>query len=344
MPEKRRCSRCVMPERALGIELDEDGVCNLCRGFAPFVPKGTEALDARIAECLSDGVKGDCDCVVPVSGGRDSAYVLYYAKDVLGLRPVALHNDNGFEASVADQNLRNAAERLDVPLVRTQSKREIGRSIVACKFRMNAPYGPGLVAKQTCEACEYGYKAAAYNYARGHGIRLVIWGDSNYESTKDYQGLVGAGDAPSTWRRLFSGAAPSLLRYKLLAYLMKTEYGMDSAHGLCEIRLYDYVPWDEGLMLRTIRDRLGWQAPPEAATTWRVDCTLVPLINYLMKKAYGVGKIELGFSTMIRHGKMDRQDAIDKVEKIDCNTDVDELRRIVLGMSVAEPVVDRVIG
>ena len=322
----------MIPADAKGIKLNDQGVCQLCQDYQPFQPKGKDELDRLIKEYLKDNTNPDYDCVVPISGGRDSSYVLYYSKEVLGLRPVALHNNNDFETRVAQANLDFITQKLGVPLIRIESKSKLGKKIVVEKFKMNLPFGPGLIASQTCEACKYGFESASYNYARKNGIKIIMWGDSSYESTQPYYDLNEEQQkTPSKWRRLLTRGALSLFLYRYYFKQLKNEYGSDSPDNLHEIHLYDFIDWDQDTIINTITEKMGWKAPDESPTTWRVDCCLVPLVDYLTRKEYGVSKIELGFSTMIRNGKMNRDDAIQKIQQIQSCTSDDQIKKILSG-------------
>jgi glutamine---fructose-6-phosphate transaminase (isomerizing) len=337
----KRCKKCIMPETAKGITLDENGLCQLCREHKEFVPKGEEALRKEISEYLRE--TSEYDCIVAVSGGRDSSYALYYAKQVLGLKPVAVHNDNDFETDTANRNLESITRSMDVPLIRMSSQKRVSKKIVAEKFKMNSHFGPWLVVDETCEACEYGFHSAAYNEARKRGVQLIIWGDSADESTKPYHSLFQHNKVPTKWDRLFRRGMVNVVKYKLLFDQMKREYGRRDPEGLKEIRLYDYIRWDRRIIVDTIEEKMGWSAPADSPTTWRVDCSLVPLVNYLTEKAYGVSKIEIGFSNMIRNGKMDRTEALKQVEKIKANTDPKAFKSFLMEMGVSESAINRVL-
>ena len=319
-----RCSLCIMPESAEGIKLDESGVCQLCKSFKKIKAKGKKALLKEIEKYFGKQ-QPEYNCIVPVSGGRDSAYALYYAKKELGLRPIAFHNDNDFETDIAAENLINITGSMDVPLIKLNSGNKRTQKIVSEKCKMNAPFGPGLVVDQTCEACKYGFEAGAYNTAIKNGIKLVIWGDSIEESTAKYHEMVKH-VKPTRMERLLSPTIVNLFKYKYYFNQMKKEYGPDSPDGLYEVHLFDFIEWDRKVIVDTIKGEMGWRQPEGSATSWRIDCHLVPLINYLTAKAYGVSKIELGFSQMIRNGKMEREDALKQVAQIDKTVDVNQLK------------------
>jgi hypothetical protein len=258
------------------------------------------------------------------------------------LRTLAVHNDNDFETEAANRNLESITKSMDVPLIRVGSKSKLSKKIVAEKFKMNSYFGPWLVVDETCEACEYGFHSAAYNTAKRKGVRLIIWGDSEDESTKPFHSLFRHNKVPTKWDRILKRGMINVVKYKLLLNQMKNEYGPRDADGLMEIHLYDYIRWDRKIIVNTIEEKMGWSAPTGSATTWRVDCSLVPLINYLTEKAYGVSKIEIGFSNMVRNGKMDRDDALKQAEQIKKTTDVEKLKVFLMEMGISESSIKRV--
>jgi len=334
-----RCSRCILPETVPHITFDENGVCQLCRDYKKSTSKGEQELRRDIGSYVKKGRK--YDCIVPVSGGRDSSYALWYAKNVLELSPIAVHNDNDFETEIAGKNLENITKSLDVPLVRRRSLNGISKKIVAEKFKMNAPFGAGLIVEQTCEACKYGFESASYNIARKEGVQLVIWGDSEYESTVPFYALLNR-EVPSKWRRLLSPGGINLFKYKYYFGKMKREYGPDSSEGFKKIHLYNYIEWDRKIIVETIQ-KIGWAKPQTHATSWRIDCSLVPLVNYLTKKAYGVSKLEIGFSNMVRSGKMDRNDALKEIREIESAFDVNKLENFLIEMNISPVIVRKVL-
>lgn len=122
--ERRICTRCVMDESAPQITFDQDGVCNYCRAFevvhrryvAPDPAKRKAQLESLVARVKHDGRNRRYDCVVGVSGGVDSSSVLVKTVE-LGLRPLAVHMDNGWNAELAQNNITNLVRGLGVDLV-----------------------------------------------------------------------------------------------------------------------------------------------------------------------------------------------------------------------------------
>jgi N-acetyl sugar amidotransferase len=119
----RICSRCIYDERVAAIEFDAEGVCNYCRQidrlkteYGTGIELGRAKLAAIIEEIKRAGARRRYDCVIGVSGGTDSSYMVYLAKQVWGLRPLAVHYDNTWNSAIATQNIRNVLAGLDVDL------------------------------------------------------------------------------------------------------------------------------------------------------------------------------------------------------------------------------------
>jgi len=116
------CSRCIYDERVASITFDEDGVCNYCHqleklkeDYGTGEKKGEEEFLRIVEEIKKDGKGKKYDCIIGVSGGTDSSYMLYIAKKH-GLRPLAVHYDNTWNSAIATENLRKVLTALDIDL------------------------------------------------------------------------------------------------------------------------------------------------------------------------------------------------------------------------------------
>ena len=116
------CNNCVMDTTDPEITFDENGVCNHCRNYEKrkkmFIPTSEEKhfhLQAMIDFCKKKGKGKKHDCIIGVSGGVDSTYVAYKVKN-LGLRPLAVHLDNGWDAELAVSNIHHVLKKLDIEL------------------------------------------------------------------------------------------------------------------------------------------------------------------------------------------------------------------------------------
>jgi len=118
----RICTRCVMDTSDPDIEFDQNGVCNHCRAYDKVVKsrvfageEGRKRLEEIVAKIKKDGVGKRYDCIIGVSGGVDSTFVAYKVKQ-LGLRPLAVHLDNGWDSELAVNNIHKALNSLGIDL------------------------------------------------------------------------------------------------------------------------------------------------------------------------------------------------------------------------------------
>jgi N-acetyl sugar amidotransferase len=119
---RKICKRCIYDERVASISFDSKGVCNYCRQIDELVtiygtaaPKGEQQFESILEEIRRAGKGKRYDCVVGVSGGTDSSYMVYLAKK-WGLRPLAVHYDNTWNTAIATQNISKVLRALDVDL------------------------------------------------------------------------------------------------------------------------------------------------------------------------------------------------------------------------------------
>ena len=118
----RICSKCIYDERVSYIAFDENGVCNYCHqleslknDYETGTTKGEKQFIKIIEQIKKDGKNKKYDCIVGVSGGTDSSYMLYLAKKH-GLRPLAVHYDNTWNSAIATENIRKVLTSLDIDL------------------------------------------------------------------------------------------------------------------------------------------------------------------------------------------------------------------------------------
>ncbi len=118
----RICSRCIYDQRVPAISFDTEGVCNYCRQvehlkeqYGTGQAKGKALFAAILQEIKRVGRGRPYDCIVGVSGGTDSSYLVYLAKE-WGLRPLAVHYDNTWNSAIATMNIHKVLKGLDVDL------------------------------------------------------------------------------------------------------------------------------------------------------------------------------------------------------------------------------------
>ena len=331
-----RCTRCVLPETYPGISFDENGVCSVCLNWEKFKPAGEDELK----KILFSNKRKIYDCIIPLSGGRDSTYVLYYAKKVYGLKVLAVNYDNEVRSEQAIINMKNACNKLGVDFLTIRSKRDIVTKFLRDILRVTIPMGPDVLVTNICRACNYGIKSAVFRAAEKEEVPIILWGRSSNEQlastaidavdNKKVKEIERKISKVKPIDKLFSQGSFYYLRSLLYRVMQRFEFpvsgnkriGVDFPvlrnKNIKEVFFYDYIEWDRRRQIKTITEELNWQKPPDAISTWRYDCKLVQLIDYCFENRFGFSKHSIGYSNMIRDGKMAREEALrQELQQID---------------------------
>ena len=120
--EYQICTKCVMDTSDPTISFDSAGICNHCHFYDQRMSKlaiddeAKKHLNDLISKIKADGKNKEYDCIIGLSGGVDSTYVAYLVKKVYGLRPLAIHLDNGWNSEISVKNIENIVKKLDIDL------------------------------------------------------------------------------------------------------------------------------------------------------------------------------------------------------------------------------------
>lgn len=317
-----RCRQCIMPATVPGITFNENGVCSYCLSYQKERYLGEKELETIIASSRNNNNR--YDCIVPLSGGRDSTFVLYMAKALYNLKVLAVSYDNEFRIDQALVNMGKACKILDVDFVSVRSKRSVAQQIVKHSLRSSKTFGKFGI----CVACTYGCRSVAYRAAEQHKVPLILWGESQQEATQEMErkAFEALMLVKSKFAKLLSMNFYLVEYYRLLqrlefpvtgnSVLSRTAWPALKNKDVKEIRMFDYIPWDRDQIKKTITKELGWEKPASHTSTWRTDCMLHALVNYSFYKLFGCTKDCFGYSNMINSGQMERGEALKQEEEM----------------------------
>jgi len=306
--ENLRCSRCILPGSYPNIKFDEEGVCNHCRSYKQIPYKGEDALRETLNLFRNKGK--EYDCLVPVSGGMDSTFMLHQIKNVYNMRALAFHYDNPFTPEKANENLIRAVNALNVDFVSVKSevqKRYLGSTIASWLRRPNS-------FPVFCAACYTACLGGAYRVATAKEISLIVWGQSTVENS-----LV---EAPGRYHKVYPlhllkkfasnpfYFSPSNIRDFLITE--HVHFPSKQPENVELIRFFEYAEYDQETMLSAIQ-KIGWRKPQEEA--WRSDCMIHPIKEYVLRRRLGFSDKDEYYSNLIRNNKMKRDEALRRIEQ-----------------------------
>lgn len=317
----RRCSRCVLPETMPFIEFDTDGVCNYCRSYAGHRVKGEAELERLLDQYRRRD--GEADCLVGFSGGRDSSYGLHLLKTKYRMNPIAYTYDWGMVTDLARRNQARLCGKLGVEHVWVsadikQKRRYIRKNVEAWLRK------PDLGMVPLFMAGDKQFMWHANRLMKETGIRLMVYSTNQFERTDFKVGFCGVRPA-SAEIQLNRMSAVNKLR--LLAYYLRS-YASNPAYinrSLADtftaflsyyfvrqdfLYLFDYVPWDEQTINRTLVEEYDWELAKDTPTTWRIGDGTAPFYNYIYMAVAGFSEYETFRSNQIRAGVMTREEAM----------------------------------
>ena len=176
-PTRQICTRCIYDDRVASISFDESGICNYCRqldSLAELYGTGREEgklqFERILDEIKSAGRNKRYDCIIGVSGGTDSSYMIHQAVHEWGLRPLAVHYDNTWNSAIATQNIARVLQPLDVDLYTHVVDNTEADDLIRAFFRASVAE---IDAPTDLALAEVMYRAA-WKF----GVRYVIEGHS----------------------------------------------------------------------------------------------------------------------------------------------------------------------
>lgn len=297
------CSRCIMDTTVPGIKFDSNGECTYCKindMLEKRKPIYRERLDRLVAEIKKRGEGKKYDCIVGVSGGRDSTYALYMTKK-LGLRPLAVHFDNGWNSEIAVSNIKKATDKLDVDLYTHVADWEEFKDLQKAFLRASVPDAE--------VPTDYVITSVLFSVAVKEGIKYAINGHSfRTEGTSPLGWTYMDGRYIKAIHRKFGEkklkSFPILSMSKLLYYVFVKK--------IREVRLLEYMDYRQKEVGEILEKELGWVYygghHHESVYTNFFQ-------SYLLPKKFNIDKRKTEYSALIRSGQMTRDEALGKIRE-----------------------------
>jgi len=167
----KSCKKCILTEDIPGISFDQNGVCNKCSDKTEFIPIGEEILIKELEK--AKGKKRTYDALVPLSGGKDSTYILYLAKKVYNLNVLTYTFDNGFFSELALENIEASVKKMNVDHIfyrpNWNKLKELYRSSL-----MNSG--------EICSVCGIGIEKSMLKISADWNTPLILLGHSPLEN------------------------------------------------------------------------------------------------------------------------------------------------------------------
>lgn len=310
--EYQICSNCVMDTSDSKITFDEKGVCDHCNTFykdiEPFWhtdEKGKNVLLEIIDKIKVEGKGKDFDCLMGMSGGIDSSYLLYKMVKEFGLRPLVFHVDAGWNSQLAVNNIERLVDGLGLDLYTEVINWEEIKDLQLAFFKSGVPH---IDVPQ-----DHAFFATMYKFASKHKIKHILTG-GNYSTEcvrnplewmyyqsdsiqlKDIYKVHGTG-------KLKDYPVTNILWHKVYLPYIK---------GIKLIRPLDFIPYNKDEAMQELVDKFGYQKYPQKHFESRFTRFYE---SYWLPEKFGFDTRKVQFSSLILTNQMTRDQALGQLKQ-----------------------------
>lgn len=294
------------------IVFNQEGVCDHCVTFdRDILPKwhtderGRRELETIISAIKQEGKGRDFDCIIGMSGGIDSSYLTYLAKEEFGLRPLVFHVDAGWNSQIAVNNIESLVDKLGLDLFTEVIDWDEMRDLQLAFFKSGVPH---IDTPQ-----DHAFFATMYKFAEKHSVRYILTGanfstecvrnpiewmyyQSDSIQLRDIHRRYGT-------RPLVKYPVTSILRHKIyLPYIRRIQV----------IRPLNYVPYIKKEAMQLLQRRFGWQPYPQKHFESRFTKFYE---SYWLPKKFGYDTRKVQFSSLILTNQMTRPEALARLAR-----------------------------
>jgi len=307
------CQRCICDDTFPAINFDEKGICAYCRLHDlldreyPTGKEGERRVDAIVEKMKKKGRGRRYDCVSGFSGGRDSTYTLWLLKKKYGLRPLAVHFNDGFGNPTAGENMKRACRTLGVELRTVTSDWRESKDLKKAFLEASVP--------EMEEGTDLGIASSLYGVAAKEDVKYVVIGQS----------FRTEGVAPLEWNYL-DGRYLREVHKRFGKVPLRPWKPDDPGFNLGLRHMAYYLLW-RGIRTVTplyyldyvrteaeeiIIPQLGWVN----TGAHYYDDLYQSLMTYIYRVKFNIDRRKLNYSALVRSGQMTREEALAKVAEV----------------------------
>ncbi|AXH14496.1 LPS biosynthesis protein [Malaciobacter mytili LMG 24559] len=317
--EYQICKSCIMDTSDPNITFDEDGVCEYCNNFKnSILPEwnfgvGREKELLELAKKIKNNAKDtEFDCIIGLSGGLDSSYTAYVATKIMGLKPLLLHVDAGWNTEQAVENIEKLVDGLGLDLYTEVINWEEMKDLQKSFFKSQ-------IADQDLPQ-DTAFFSALYKFARKNKIKYVLTG-GNY-STECCREPEEWGAYPGLDKRLITDIHTKFSKNKLKTFPIIDIFVYKIIYkylfGMQVIKPLNYLPYKKTEAEAKLFELFGWKPFQHKHHESRFTRFYE---DYWMPKKFGYEKRRAHFSSLIMTKQMSREEAIKRISKPELSDD-----------------------
>jgi N-acetyl sugar amidotransferase len=294
------------------ITFDQRGVCDHCNKFYRDILPTWQA-DVRGSQTLQEIIKGvkeegrgrTFDCIIGMSGGVDSSYLTYIAKEQFGLRPLVFHVDAGWNSQIAVNNIEKLVDGLGLDLYTEVIDWEEMRDLQLAFFKSAVPH---IDTPQ-----DHAFFATMYKFAEQHGVKSILTG-ANYSTEcirNPIEWMYYQSDSIQL-RDIHRRFGTRPLRKFPTTSIFRHKIWLPYVRGIRTVRPLNHVPYIKADAVKLLISKYGWQPYPQKHFESRFTRFYE---GYWLPQKFGYDTRKVQFSSLIVTGQMSREEALVKLKE-----------------------------
>jgi len=312
MSNYKMCTRCVMDISDPSIKFDDAGVCDNCHSFdTVVVPNwhpneiGHDYLMEKFSNVKKHGEGREYDCIIGMSGGLDSSYLLHKVVTEYGLRPLVFHVDAGWNTAVAVHNIKKLVDKLELDLFTEVIDWEDMKDFQLALFKSGTPH---LDLAQ-----DHAFFATMYHYARKYNIKYILnGGNHSTECIRNPLQWIYYGTDMAFLRDIRKRFCTRPLTNYPWSNILYHKVYLRYIRGVEVIKPLNFMEYNKNMAIKTLSDIYGWKAYPQKHFESRFTRFYE---GYWLPKRFGYDTRRVQLSSLIVTRQMSRDDALMELSK-----------------------------
>ena len=305
------CNNCVMDTSDRNITFNSEGICSHCLDYKKTIKpkhlnqiKNKKNFERLISSIKLSSSNKEYDCIIGLSGGLDSSYLVFTAKK-LGLNPLIFHADTGWNSKLSSSNIEKIISNLNLDLYTYVIDWNEMRDIQLSFFKSGVPH---IDSPQ-----DHAIFASLYKHARKFGIKYILTG-ANYAS----EGI----NSPVDWlyyqsddiqlKNIQNKFGNLKLKNFPITSPFFNKFLMPYIYGIKTLRLLDFIDYKKDSAENELINHLNWTAYEEKHYESRFTKFYE---SYWLYERFGFDLRKIKFSNLILSNQIEREDALKQLHK-----------------------------
>ena len=313
MMKYKICKNCVMDTSDSKISFNDEGVCDHCQTFyAKILPnwdtseKGEAKLIKLLDQIKKEGKNKDFDCIMGMSGGIDSSYLLYIMKEKYNLRPLVFHVDAGWNSQIAVNNIERLVDGLNLDLYTEVINWEEMKDLQLAYFKSGVPH---IDTPQ-----DHAFFAMMYKFAEKHKIKHILTG-GNYSTEcvrNPIEWMYYQSDSIQL-KDIYKKFGKNLLNSFPITNILWHKIYLPYIKKIKLLRPLDYIPYHKEKAMQLLVDKFGYQKYSQKHFESRFTQFYE---SYWLFKRFGYDTRKVQYSSLILTKQMARDEALERLKKL----------------------------